>query len=237
MVFEQSGYDIRCEWGERGVSHLAPISDVVIVVDVMSFSTCVDVAVSRGAIVYPYRWKDASAHEFARFIGAELAGSRGKSRYSLSPASLADIPENARLVLPSPNGATLTLAAGSTPVLTGCLRNCRAVAQAAIGYRRRIAVIPAGERWKEDDTLRPAFEDWVGAGAIIHHLEGTLSPESGSALAAYMGALPDMAALLRACSSGKELIGRGFAHDFDLICEINVSDAVPVLRDGAFRRG
>jgi 2-phosphosulfolactate phosphatase len=56
---------------------------------------------------------------------------RNNSQYSLSPQSLASIPKGTRLVLPSPNGATLTLATEKTPTLAGCLRNYRAVALAA----------------------------------------------------------------------------------------------------------
>ena len=37
---------------------------------------------------------------------------------------------------------------------------------------------PCGERWMADSSLRPAFEDLVGAGAIIRHLWGTTSPEA-----------------------------------------------------------
>ena len=48
MDFSQQGYDIRFEWGLAGVKALAPLSDVVIIVDVLSFSTCVDVVVNRG---------------------------------------------------------------------------------------------------------------------------------------------------------------------------------------------
>jgi hypothetical protein len=27
MTFDQSGFDVRCEWGENGVRHLAPGAD------------------------------------------------------------------------------------------------------------------------------------------------------------------------------------------------------------------
>jgi hypothetical protein len=65
---------------------LAP-ADVTIVVDVFSFTTCVDVATSRGASILPYAWNDASAAEFARDQRAELAGRRRQARYSLAPES------------------------------------------------------------------------------------------------------------------------------------------------------
>ena len=61
MNSHQTDYDIRCEWGERGVLELSRTSDVVIIVDVLSFSTCVDIATARGAAVYPYLWKDKRA--------------------------------------------------------------------------------------------------------------------------------------------------------------------------------
>ena len=32
---DQGEFDIRCEWGLRGVQTLAPISDVVVIVDVL----------------------------------------------------------------------------------------------------------------------------------------------------------------------------------------------------------
>ncbi|MCL6468607.1 MAG: 2-phosphosulfolactate phosphatase, partial [Ralstonia sp.] len=70
MATEFSLYNIHCEWGEHGASALAPHCDAVIVVDVLSFCTCVDVAVARGARIYPYPWRDASAETFARRAGA-----------------------------------------------------------------------------------------------------------------------------------------------------------------------
>jgi 2-phosphosulfolactate phosphatase len=89
MFFYQQEFDIRCEWGERGVNVLAPISDVVIIVDVLSFSTCVDIAAARGATIFPYQWRDESASKFASTINGQLADpERTKEKYSLSPESL-----------------------------------------------------------------------------------------------------------------------------------------------------
>lgn len=237
MIFDQSEFEIRCEWGARGVEQLAPISDVIIIVDILSFSTCVEIATSRGAIVFPYQWKDETAEKFAASVHAELAVPRTEQRvaspYSLSPQSLNQVPQGTRLVLPSPNGSTLSLMTGNTPTLAGCLRNCRAVAQAAMSYGHRIAVIPAGEKW-HDGSLRPAVEDWIGAGAILSHLKGHGSPESASAISAYHHAVPNLNLLLRQCSSGKELISKGFQSDVDLSAELNVSEGVPKLHDQAY---
>jgi 2-phosphosulfolactate phosphatase len=236
MTFDQSEFDIRCEWGEKGVSILAPISDVIIIVDVISFSSAVEIAVSRGVEVYPYRFRDGSAREYANSIGAFLAGRRGKALYSLSPGSLMYLPENSRIVLPSPNGSTLTLLTGNTTTFTGCLRNCRAVAEAAMKHGKRISVIPAGERWEYDGSLRPAIEDLLGAGAIISFLKGGISPESRIALATFTSHVGSIRRLLRLCCSGKELADMGYASDIDLIAELDVSDSVPVYRGGAYGR-
>ena len=234
MNVDQAEFDIRCEWGQQGVDRLAPSSDVVIIVDILSFSTCVDIAVGRGARVFPYRWHDPSAARFAASIGAELAGGRrGETGYSLSPASLLAIPPGTRLLLPSHNGATLTFGSGATPTLSGCFRNSRAVAAAAQRYGRRIAVIPAAERW-DDGSLRPAVEDWLGAGAIVSHLTGMRSPEARAAVAAYHHARANLAELLKHCRSGQELLARGFEQDVLLAAALDVSTCVPTLVDGAY---
>ncbi|MDQ3818238.1 MAG: 2-phosphosulfolactate phosphatase [Acidobacteriota bacterium] len=235
MVFDQSEYNVRCEWGEQGVGVLAPASDVVIIVDVLSFSTAVEIAVSLGATVFPYRWRDETCYEYAGSLGAEVADRDNPRGFSLSPSSLVNLPPGARLVLPSPNGSTLSLLAGPRPTLLGCLRNCRAVAESAMKKGRSVAVIPAGERW-EDGSLRPCFEDLAGAGALINFLRGTLSPEARAAQNVFEAARENLYERLRGCGSGKEKIHRLEARDVELAAALNVSRSVPVLFEGAFVR-
>jgi 2-phosphosulfolactate phosphatase len=232
MSTSQTAYDLRCEWGEQGVAALAPESDAIVIVDVLSFTTAVSVAIDRGAEVIPHRWRDDTAGERAQALGALLAGPRG-SDFSLSPLSLLDLPKGSTIVLPSPNGSTLSLATGSTPTYAGCLRNARSVARAAAVHGRRVAVVPAGERWP-DDSLRPSFEDLVGAGAVLRELGGSRSPEAEVAVVAFEAATDDLEGLLRASVSGRELIELGFGEDVVLTAGLDASARAPRLRSGVY---
>lgn len=232
----QSSYDVRFEWGERGLRALAGHAKLFVIVDVLSFSTCVAMACARGAAVFPYPWKDRRVAEFAAARRALIAGPRWSAEsYSLSPASLAAIPADARLVLPSPNGSQLAfLAAESGEVFAGSLRNASAVAARVRARGGSVAVIAAGERWSDDESLRPAAEDLIGAGAIIARLHGSVSPEAALARAAYESAAANLARALRECASGVELAERGFERDVQLAAELDASPVAPLLRDGAF---
>ncbi|MEX1230461.1 MAG: 2-phosphosulfolactate phosphatase [Planctomycetaceae bacterium] len=230
---DQSAFDIRCEWGTDGVAALAGCR-TFIVIDVLSFSTCVSVAASRNVAVFPYHYKDESAIAFAAAHDAVLAGKRGEL-YSLSPASLLNAPAGMRVVLPSPNGATICLEAGHRGhVLAGCFRNRRAVCERAMVLGGPFALIPAGERWSEG-TLRPSWEDLAGAGAIAALLPGTRSPETAAVIAVFESASSSLADTLRACSSGRELIEWGFADDVRLAGELDVDRHSPLLINGVFR--
>ena len=121
-------------------------------------------------------------------------------------------------------------------VLTGCFRNCRAVAKYATARGGTVAVIAAGERWP-DGTLRPAAEDLAAAGAIIAGLPGTMSPESAAAAAVWNFAKGGIGSFLASCASGRELVERGFEEDVTIAGEVDVSSTVPVLHEGAYIRG
>ena len=85
---DQSAYDIRIEWGRDGLAALADGADAVVIVDVLSFSTCVDVALAHGAFVLPFAQQGEQARAFAEQAGALCAGPRSRDQYSLSPLSL-----------------------------------------------------------------------------------------------------------------------------------------------------
>lgn len=233
-AFTQNAWACRCEWGPAAVTALAP-ADVIIVIDVFSFTTCVDVATSRGAAILPYPWKDASAEDFARSQRAELAGRRRQSRYSLAPESYLEAPADLRCVLPSPNGAQVTLAAARTApvILAGCLRNARAVAEAATKLGGTFNVIPAGERWL-DGSLRPALEDWLGAGAILRDLPGSRSPDADAAIAVFERCRDRLVETLDECGSGRELVERGHDRDKFIAGQLDVSSCVPRFDGTAF---
>ena len=232
-VFDQSEFNVRCEWGRAGLREVASRAQVVVIVDVLTFTTAVDVATARGAAVFPFPWMRPAAAYYAASIGAVPAARRGQG-YSLSPPSLREIPAGCKLVLPSPNGAALAFGIEHDKVLAGCLRNASAVAAEAANLGKTIAVIPAGEIWGNEGGLRPSFEDWVGAGAIIANLTGRKSPEARMAEAAFESARGELARLMCECGSGKELIARGYPEDVEMAADLDVSGNVPRLVDGAF---
>ena len=200
-----------------------------------SSHVCQHTSVSRGVAILPFAWNDSSAGEFARTHGAELAGRRRQAQYSLAPQSYLEAPAGLRCVLPSPNGAHVTLraAATGTVVLAGCLRNARAVAEAAQRLGNSFNVIPAGERWL-DGSLRPALEDALGAGAVLSWLPGRRSPEADAAVAIFERCRERLLTTLDQCGSGRELDERGHEKDKIIAGQLDISSCVPRFDGIAF---
>jgi 2-phosphosulfolactate phosphatase len=242
-AWAQAGHDVRFEWGPSGAAALA--ADLTVVVDVLSFTTTVSVAVERGIEVFPFRWRDVRATTYALTRHAVLAVGRSRARpgeLSLSPGTVRAASGVERLVLPSPNGSAISLALAEAggEVVAGCLRNATAVgayAAARLAAGASVGVVAAGERWP-DGTLRPAVEDLWGAGAVLAALEdhgvGRPSAEARAAAAAYRLVAGDARAALHACASGRELAGHGYPDDVDVAAELDACAVVPVLRGESF---
>lgn len=234
----QRDFRIRFDWGPTGAAAVVDPAGTAVVVDVLSFTTTLTVAVERGMTVFPFGWKDERAQAYAAERGAVLARGRSlREGVSLSPASVRASTGVDRLVLPSPNGSSIAFAlAGSGATVVGAaLRNAAGVARWLAARGGPVAVVAAGERWP-DGTLRPAVEDLWGAGAVVAGLVDLgvtgLSPEARVAERAYRAArLPED---LLACASGQELAGIGFESDVEIAAELDATDVVPVLVDEAF---
>ncbi len=230
-----AGRTVDVAWALAGVKHLAAGSDVLVVVDVLSFSTAVSVAVERGAEVWPYEFGADGAEMLAREVGGELARGRSvSSGPTLSPASLLSLTPGQRLVLPSPNGSTIARAAIGTglPVLCACLRSAAATVRwlRSQGHAR-VGVVAAGEQWV-DGSLRPAYEDLVGAGTLVKGL--TRAGHRATADAAAAAAAATRPRPLAECMTGVELLERGFDEDVALAEERDVADVVAVMQVGRF---
>lgn len=218
----QRGHRVRLEWGVEGVGLLAAECAAVVVVDVLSFCTAVDVAVGRGAVVLPRRWGDRDTDP----PGVVVGGDRFGPGPSLRPSSLTGLAPGTRIALRSLNGATLCAAAGGTTLIAGCLRNASVVAAAVREIDGPIGLVPAGERWP-DGTMRVAMEDALGAGAIAAALDGR-SPEADAAADLFVGGRArGLRGVLGGLASGRELIADGFAADVDLAAELDVSPVAP----------
>lgn len=245
----QDGFAYRFDWGPNGLRALAPGADVVIIIDVLRFTTAVCAAAESDCVVFPYRWADDNAQAYADEHEALLAGRREDGVLSLSPTDLLAATRGTRIVLPSPNGSALAFAAighGATHVLAGCLRNASATAlharNLAAAGNGVVAMIAAGERWHgATGPIRPAVEDALGAGAVLAALDPSAavanpccSPEAAAVRAAFLAARPRLYEALATCASGRELIDHGWDDDVATAAALDVTDRVVELRGDAF---
>ena len=219
----------RFDWGVEGLRSLVGPGELAIVMDVFVFSTTVCMAVERGAVAVP--------------VARRVDDPGGATPDGVFPTALLSVNAGTEILLPSRNGATCTTLAadaGAT-VLAASLRNASAVGQYAAASGLPVSVIAAGERWP-DGTLRAAFEDLVGAGAVLSAFDaGDLSPEARAAVGAFEAVRDDLRALLFACTSGRLMSDRGHARDVELAAQLDATGVVPVfdgrrfaaVRDGA----
>ena len=208
-AFDQHRYQVRHEWGAAGLERLAP-ADVVVVVDVLRFSTTVTDAVARGETV-PL---DYAAH----------AG-------SLNGAAVAQVAaETGALVMLGclRNASAVARAILAEQQRRGDRTSIAIVAAGELGGREPGA------------PLRFAVEDQLAAGAIVDALGALgvdhTSPEAAAAGESFRGLRAAVRHLLTASGSGQELLDLGRRDEVLNAAVVDAASAVPVLRDGVFVR-
>ena len=205
--FDQSRYQVRFEWGSDGLDRLAE-SDIVVVVDVLRFSTSVTDRVAAGEDV-PL---DVDAHAIS-LNGAAVA------EHAAAKGSMVLL------------GCLRNAAAVANAVLAEQRRRAARTSIAVIAAGE-LASREAGA------PLRFAVEDLLGAGALIEAigergLDHT-SPEAAAACEAFRGLRGAARHLLTASGSGQELLDRNARDEVLNAAQTDAVTSVPVLRDGVF---
>jgi 2-phosphosulfolactate phosphatase len=241
-VYAQEGYRSRIEWGWRGAREAAARGDIVVIVDVLRFSSAVATAVQFGATVHPCEMQEdvvSLAQRHRAIAAGRSRDARDSGGFSLSPTTFIGAPAGTKVVLPSLNGAMCSLRASEAPhAFAASLLNASAVADEVSRLLDEtglaVTVVACGERWRdenEDGALRFAIEDYVGAGAVLSALPHERSPEASVCAAAFERSCGEIAELLWECASGRELRAMGLGEDVIDCARVDVFDAVPVLRD------
>ncbi len=134
----QGDHTVRFDWGPTGGLAVGEGADVAVVVDVLSFTTALGVAVERGAVVVPYPAGRPDAAAVAAQTGAVLAGGRSSAapdEPTLSPARLLEV---ARPVARGrPGRRRLPARAGAGVVAPARVRERSRAGGGGLGGRRR----------------------------------------------------------------------------------------------------
>jgi 2-phosphosulfolactate phosphatase len=202
--FAQSSYQVRLEWGVDGLARLAP-ADIVVVVDVLRFSSTVVSQVADGQTV-PL---DADA-----------------DAVSLNGAAVARAAGDGEVVL----GSLRNAAAVAQHVLRRQGERGQRTSVAIIAAGERVSREEAAVRFAVEDQLGAgAIIAALGDLGIDH-----CSPDAavaGEGFRALRGATKH---LLTASGSGRELAEAGRRDEVLSAAAVDAASVVPLLRDGVF---
>ena len=206
--FDQSRYQLRFDWGQEGLRRLAP-ADVVVVVDVLRFSSTVSARIVGGETV-PH---DDAAHAVSR-NGAAVASAAADAGAVVFLGCLRNATAVAHAVLAEQN---------------------RRAARTSINVIAAGELSGQGDA----AVLRFSVEDQLGAGAVFGALEALgldhSSPEAAAASESFRGLRSAVRHLLTASGSGQELLEADRRAEVLAAAAHDADDAVPVLRGGVWR--
>ncbi|MEM4251511.1 MAG: 2-phosphosulfolactate phosphatase [Candidatus Bathyarchaeia archaeon] len=212
--------------------------EVVVVVDVLRFSSSVVVALDKGAkSIIPVKTLVQAKRLYKRDCRIILAGERGgkmpkgfhlgNSPTELSRANLKD----KTIVMTTTNGtAALEYSKGAKWVLIGSFLNSRAVCKRVLELSRDAADISIVLASRSGDFF---LEDFVCAGllvSIVSRERGEMNDVARAARLAWVTSSSDLETVVRVGSHAKYLESMGYGEDVDLCLSRDSYDVVPLLR-------
>ena len=246
---------VKLDWDVEGLQFALEENDIVVIVDVLRFSSTITIAIANGFIIYPMSDNERGA-KFAASIGAGMSGRLGMAKYSLSPQSFLkhSDKDNKKVVLYSQNGAACAeLIKENDIAYIGCLLNAKAVGEQVTAIakeiRHNVSVIAAGEKrarelggrleYLEDEiSFKKVFavEDYLGCGAIISYINLPRSPEAEVCELAFRASKSKLKELLLESFSGRYLVQTKRKEDVEHSSQLNLDNVVPVIRKGRIEK-
>lgn len=213
----------------------------VVVIDVLRASSTIITAIQNGARGIIAVEDMGSAGRIAQNLDQSsylLCGEKDGEKiedYHLgnSPAEYEkEVVNGKTLILVSTNGTpTLVRCAGAKEVIIGSFLNAKAVTDYLRTVENEIIFVCSG--WKS----RLSFEDTLCAGYMLQQLVGTLLPDSSPdgacvAFALYQQFGGDVAGSVKNSNHAERLRKIGFGEDIAYCCQPDITDTIPVMKDG-----
>jgi len=235
------------DWTVDGLRCALREDRIVVIADILRFSSAVTTAVANGFTIYPVA-DQKEIGPLSRRIRGLAAGRSGEARFSLSPFGYLDAADlrNKKVVLWSPNGAACaSLVKKRDRAYIGCLLNARALGghltAIARKSRRGVTLIAAGEQQAvvtgerilyDIKSSRRVFavEDYLGCGAILSCLRLPKTPEAEVCETAFRASRRRLRKLMMDSFSGLFLQGRGLTRDVAWAAQLDKYGVVPVIR-------
>ena len=217
----------------------------VVVIDVLRVTSVIVHAMSQGAMeIFPVKTVEEAfqkAKTFPRNMTL-LGGERESQKiegFDLGNSPREYIAGNVRgkrLILTSTNGTkAFHSVASAAEVLVGSFFNISATAERSLKPDRDVLIFPSG------DEKNFSLEDTVCGGMLINRIirmgkkSITLTDASYSAHILYQRFEANLVEAFRISRHGKELIDRGHEEDLPYCAQIDITNIVPIFKEGAIR--
>ena len=213
---------------------------VVVVIDVLRATTTMTVALDQGATAVIPVESIETCLSYRDMPDHILAGERGGQKvdgfsFGNSPFEFMNgVVKDKTLVLTTTNGTrAIELSKGAAKIICGGFLNFSALCRWLIAESKDVLLLCSG--WRDKFNL----EDTVFAGAIINHLKEHFLVDSDSAFAAeklYLNSRRNMLHFMKQSSHYRRLAKFGVVNDIKYCLRPDITDVVPVLKDGKLVR-
>ena len=228
-------------FSRRDLPHRSASGRAAVVIDIIRASTTITMALHHGCTgIVPVRTLgEARARALTLGDGVLLAGERSAARVAgfdlgNSPAEYSrERVQGKTIVLTTTNGTRAFQVAHSARAVIACaFLNVSATARWLGRAGLDVLIVCAGRHG------RFSFEDAVGAGILIDRLLGVvdhavaLGDAARAAHLLYSAHRSDLLGMLQGCEWGQGIVREGFGADLEICAQVDITDAVPVMRDG-----